>query len=981
MSIEESPAKLALHRLPLYNPSRLKDAEIIAAFVTREPLMRRIVADIAAEKPRSRAQHHLIVGQRGMGKTLLLARIAAELRTSSLKDRFIPLVFAEEQYSIDRLSKFWLNCLDSLADEHDRAGNTAAVDEIDNTVRRLTPRLSGSGNDTDLSRETLEAFLQAAAATGRRPVLLVDNLQIVFERISPDEQHMLREALMRAGCPILVGASPIQPAATERYDAAFYDQFKTHYLSPLSVEEMQSLMLHLATAVDRAEVRDRVLQNPERVKVLRQLTGGSPRTTATLFFLYAEDFAPDVFGDLENLLDRVTPLYKAVFEDLPAQQQVLGSAIANHWDPITARQLAEITGLAPGKVSPQLDRMEKSGFIEKVELFNSASTGYQIAERFFNVWFLMRSASRRQRREVEFLTRFLQTIYEAPERDELALHLMRECNLSADRYLFTRAVAASLEQDSRREDLIRFADMDVLRQRDRKARRELAEILDLSTLPTATLEFASLRDRLKELLPPNAPVTPDEFADQVLGDRRMFRDGQREKLAAREIPLTADEIEKVLSVIEKARQTDTARFSSVAVNWFSARLTSGQLRSARDAEDWNRAFKAAENREIVELSFHTLPDDFGCHLCEETHRIISSHYTPGPGGTGLDWVLLAITLITKLQRFGEAEVAYREAIKLNPNSAGSWNGLGNLLQDHLQRFDESEAAYREAIERDPNGAMPWIGLGKLLHTHLQRFEEAEAAYKEAIERDPIDALPWADLGHLLKDHTQRFTEAEAAYREAIRLNPNFTYAWNGLGNLLTSQLRRYDEAETAYREAINIEPTSEIILSNLISLYRDILGNAAAARPFFDQLSALPTHDYRYQLFIDQALFRAYENNWGLTTEALAIALDSTGNRFTSTSSLLWKRAGAVLLHLNYGEQLLKFLEEQGASTRLRPWYEALKALHQGDRRYLQNIAPEIRGAAENFYDQMEFRLNNLPDSTRRRPLPSKPKRAGGRKA
>ena len=55
--------------------------QIIAAFAARRQQLDRIVADIAAEKPKSRAQHHLIVGQRGMGKTMLLARIAAELRT------------------------------------------------------------------------------------------------------------------------------------------------------------------------------------------------------------------------------------------------------------------------------------------------------------------------------------------------------------------------------------------------------------------------------------------------------------------------------------------------------------------------------------------------------------------------------------------------------------------------------------------------------------------------------------------------------------------------------------------------------------------------------------------------------------------------------------------------------------------------------------------------------------------------------------
>ncbi len=95
-----------------------------------------------------------------------------------------------------------------------------------------------------------------------------------------------------------------------------------------------------------------------------------------------------------------------------------------------------------------------------------------------------------------------------------------------------------------------------------------------------------------------------------------------------------------------------------------------------------------------------------------------------------------------------------------------------------------------------------------------------------------------------------------------------------------------------------------------------------------------------------------------------------------------WHRASAVLLHLNYGEPLLAFLRKRGDDARLRPWYEALVALHKGDRRFLQNLAPEVRTTAEVYFDQIEKRLNALPEKTRRRPLPQpeKPKPTRGRK-
>ena len=73
-----------------------------------------------------------------LSATMLLQRIAVELFAEPLQQDFLPLTFPEEQYiEVDRLSKFWLNCLDAAADALERENNGAAVAEIDQTVRQL----------------------------------------------------------------------------------------------------------------------------------------------------------------------------------------------------------------------------------------------------------------------------------------------------------------------------------------------------------------------------------------------------------------------------------------------------------------------------------------------------------------------------------------------------------------------------------------------------------------------------------------------------------------------------------------------------------------------------------------------------------------------------------------------------------------------------------------------------------------------------
>lgn len=1015
---------LPVHQLPLYNVGRMSAEQVIAAFAARRPQLERIVGDIAAEKPQSRAQHHLIVGQRGMGKTMLLARIAAALRTTpELSSRFIPLVFAEEQYAVDRLSKFWLNCLDSLADARELAGATEAVAAIDAAVARLTsaPGPRAARDDQPLAEEAYGVFARLAAASGQRPVLLVDNLQLVFERLDDGQQHALRELLTRPGSPVLVGTSPSPPS--QDYGAAFYDQFKVHYLRPLEVAEMQSLLVHLAEATQRDDVRQRILEGSGRLAVLRQLTGGNPRTTVTLFFLYAEDFSPSVFGDLEGLLDRVTPLYKARFEELAPQQQVVASAIANHWDPVTAASLVDATGLPAGTISSQLDRLEKLGVVERTDLFGESRTGYQLAERFFNIWFLMRSASRRQRREVEFLTRFLESFYEPADRRRLAHQLMGEAHFTPDRLVWCRAVAASLAEKEAAEELNRHAELAALRDAAREAHGRLREAMDFDRLAPATLAFADLRKKLESLVAAEAGVAPDDFAQLILGDRGMFTSGERERLAAREGKLNVAETRVLLETVQKARAADEQRYSAEAVQWFSRRLADGQIRASSDVEDWNRAFQQARGKEVLRLMLESLPDGIGAAISDSNVAKISAALRPDfrklaapaePEQQALADRLAAFEAtawcetLVRLSRFAEAEQAYRETVARFPTSR-TWQAMGRFYEERLQRFDEAEFAYRQAIACDANDGQGWLLLGVLLAERLGRLDEAETAFREAIARNPDDDWPWCLLGGVFKMQ-HRLDEAEKACRKSIAIDPS-KYAWVFLA-LVLEDLGRWDEAEKAYREAIaadpqdpaswkalgqllwvlgrladasealdkaqRLAPKAADILSERLFLRRDVMGEVLGARSLLDDLRALTKEEWAKTRDVHEALFAAYEQNWGLARAFLDGALSSAAESFERST---WIRASAVLLHLGYGAELLSYLREHDHVLKLRPWVEALNAHLVGDRRALLNVAPEIRASAEAMFDLVDAYLKKLPRQTRRRAVEQpQPRRAKRRK-
>jgi tetratricopeptide (TPR) repeat protein len=94
---------------------------------------------------------------------------------------------------------------------------------------------------------------------------------------------------------------------------------------------------------------------------------------------------------------------------------------------------------------------------------------------------------------------------------------------------------------------------------------------------------------------------------------------------------------------------------------------------------------------------------------------------------------LGVTL-EELDRLGEAEASYTQAIALKPDYAEAHSNLGNTLTE-LGRLDEAEANHTQAIALKPDYAPAHSNLGATLQ-ELGRLDEAEASYTQAIALKP-----------------------------------------------------------------------------------------------------------------------------------------------------------------------------------------------------------------------------------------------------
>ena len=828
------PPILPLHRIAVFAPGRQSDEELKASFIARQPVLDLILEDIASTRIGGIPQHHLIIGQRGMGKTTLLRRLDVALRAPPHAERFIPLSFPEEQWTVDRLSSVWMNCLDSLADTLERESiRPDLVARIDATVERLH---DDKASDDIVAQEAEKAFLELATASGRLPVLLVDNLDIVFGRLAKHELNVLRAVLMKSGAPILIGASIYPPEQTQDYSSPFYDQFKTHYLGRLSLDEMRDVLLRLAERAGNREIPTRIDAERGRLRALHALTGGNPRTTVILFQIFAGGFSQEAYQDLEALLDWMTPLYKARFEELSDQAQVVVSAIASIWEPATSARICERTRLQNSQVSTNLDRLKKAGIIEEVIVDPDERvgplpagrspqdrTGYQLAERFFNIWFLMRQATRRDKRNLTFLTRFIECVHTPEERDIMARALLNQHGLSREQRIYGLALESAIETADIRYELHDHVQSEFIDAK-RRHKERIDEIIDPAEIPLQKWALAELRDLLIKAIPTDTGLTGEEFADAVLSSPAIL--DRRQAIAS--APLDAQKVRDLMQAAKEEEMTLVAKYGADAVTWFQKLLRGGAFADPSDPAQASEAFGRADTRAKAQLCKEYAKRIAKGRLTQEAWQVANRLLVPDPTqATALDWLQWGNDLVN-FSHYPEAENAYREAIKLDPKNPAIWHKLGRLLQDHLERYDEAESAYRKAIDLDVNMQVSWNNLGNILQDNLGRMEEAELAYRKAIELNPKDYLSSRNFGRLLRQ-LRRFAEAETAFRRSLELDQKNAITWWQLGHLLHHNLKQYNEAESAYRKAIGIDQKDADVWHALGNLLQDHLGRYAEA--------------------------------------------------------------------------------------------------------------------------------------------------------
>jgi hypothetical protein len=433
----------------IYNPAAASKDWLIEHFVVRTKVFEKIFKDILNGKMQYPEQHYIIQGQRGMGKTTLLLRLKYEIENTEVLNKWlIPVFFNEESYDLTSLSNLWEKLIKYLDDLWYTNG----------VHYKKTDEFIGKSDYEKLCYEYLQSVLKS---NEKKMVLFFDNFgELFLDNLEKREQQRLREILMNCADIRIIGASAVVMDDLYDYSKPFFEFFRIINLEGLNKEETFKLIEKIQ---EKVEKKIDLVKQKAKIETLAILTGGVIRTVMLIYEAILADEDGSALKDLESVLDKITPLYKHRIEDLPKQQRKIIDVIAKKWDAISAKEIAENirengVPMQTKLISAQLQQLEKNNIIEKKQT-NTKNHLYQLKERFFNIWYLMRNGDRNDKCKVIWLTRFLEVWYEDKKGFDGFIknhveHLRSGKYHQSSALLITEALANSSKLDIFNKDLL-----------------------------------------------------------------------------------------------------------------------------------------------------------------------------------------------------------------------------------------------------------------------------------------------------------------------------------------------------------------------------------------------------------------------------------------------------------------------------------------------------------------------------------------------
>lgn len=887
--------------MPIYkfSPEYMTKDERKKLSVGREDILSELFKRIDESSSKRIPRHYLIIGQRGIGKTHLLLLLKDKIEESKLKETLIPIKFSEEEYSISRLSDLFLRILDLLGKDTTKIRNK---------------------NEEEIVEDALHVIKKISEKERKIILLLLENLQLIFNQLDDKELGRLRETLQKEDIFLIIGTAPQLIGGITDYEEPFYNFFEIIFLKELSLEDVEKLIKNRA-GLDNGKILDNFESYKPRIKAVGTLTGGNPRLILLLYQIITESELVEVEDTLLKILDELTPYLQSKMESLPPQQRKILDTLISLDSPATPTEIANAARMDVNVVNSQIKRLETNGFIEPIKLKKKKLTRYEVKERLFRIWREMRSPIGEKR--IRFLVRFLKIWYTPDELlkkyKEIAKHtddffelgkLDEAKGLVKHLCYIQEAFPLKLRHEIHPQTvykMIKIGEFTEAKKEIEKLSGQAEKEKDANGMYIVFLEKALLYKMQNEF--EKALETLNNAIDLNPLVHGAFCEKGR-------ILVELGRYNEALETFDRAIELDSACPTSLSDKGHTLYLLGHYEEALRN---FNRALKLDK----------TLPQAlFG-------------------RGRVLDI----------LSKYEKALKSIDKGLKITPKDGYAWS-LRGTVNRKMGRLEEALKSFSKASELTPDYAVAWFNQGSVLR-ELGRNEEALESYNKGLKVRPIKAEEWFNRG-LAFYELKKYEESLKCYTEGLKLKPKDGYAWCHRGKVLM-RLKKHKEALKNFDKALIMDSKFEcyrvwieraVILRSLNKLkesFQSVENSLKLAKEKKDQDLLKDSLNLHVELSLELSKNHALKENYGESIKWLNKALQMSVNlkeEKIEESILPYLKELAKGKKYEFAERasnvIVKNLGEQYAEF-LMPFSKALEYIKAQDVDLLEKLQKEVR--------------------------------------
>ncbi len=646
-----------------FSPNQTDPELLEAIFVGREPLLQNVLEKIADSATSGATHHVLIYGPRGIGKSHFTALLHHRLVNDHKLCESVQIAWLNEDETTTSMVQLLVRIYRSLCKWY----------PTDYSVKWLDALLDQSPEEivAVLTRRLVVRFEK------RKLVILVENLNLLFENLGTDGQHQLRTLLQEHPFACLIATSQqLFKAVTDRSEP-FFGFFHQIPLKPLSLSDAQQLLVKIAETKGQADLVQ-FLNTPDgrgRVRAIHDLAGGNHRVYIVLSGFVTRESLDQLVAPFQKMADDLTPYYQERLRWIsPLQRQIVELLCRQHGT-VNPKEIARSLLVDQRSVGKQVRILEEIGYLMSTK--RGRETFYELSEPLMRLAYEVKEQSL-----LLMLIEFLRIWYRPDEMLKL-----RTAGFSRTTQAY---VDAAWERSQTTPDpRLKLLQEELARAKAEGRSHELATLWEEKAAASneprdwfkAGYYFNEINNdhaRAIDCYDQSLQINPKNACAWNNKGSSLFSLGR---------------CEEALTCFDKSLELDP-----------------------RHVNAWN-------NRGNLLSTLHRYGESLICldKALAFDSRNASAWFNKGNS-------------LSNLGRYEEALNCYDKAIEFDPEDANTWNNKGGSLFI-LGNYEEALTCYEKAIEFDLEDTYVWNNKGSLLYS-LGRYEEALNCYDKSIGLDP-----------------------------------------------------------------------------------------------------------------------------------------------------------------------------------------------------------------------------------------------------